>query len=220
MNGTRNKDQVRSYKSFVAAQTKRTSCLHELFEFLQNDSARQNACRIVCLEFSSTSGPPGRRSLDLDELEALLSNTTKRTGDLCGRLLIVEDLSSEIIETLGSSLNIDPLFFASHIDTFQADIATTRPSTAALPSTTRAQKFLNLHYHRVIEIENLESKQVLLRDMNVPRKVKTLPRTKGINVGLVRHCCSTLKTEGKDGLWLGKRILIMYTDRMTWKLIL
>ena len=208
VNQTGSQDQIMSYKSFVAARAQRNSCLQNLCDFLQNNTKSQHACRIVCLEFSSASGPPSCRSLDLDGLALLLQSTAKERDNFCGRLLIVEDLSSDIVETLGSTLNIDPIFFASHIDTFQVDIAATRPSTAILPSTARSQNFLNLHYHRVLEFEHLKSKQVLLRDMNVPRKVKILPRLKGIDVGLARHCCSTLKTEGKDGSWLGERILI------------
>ena len=188
----------------MAARTQWNPCLRNLCRFLQNDTASQHACRIVCLEYSSVSGPPSRRSIDLDDLALLLRTTTKEKDDLCGRLLIVEDVSSDVVETLGSLLEIDPLFFASHIDTFQIDIATTRPSTVTLPSTMRSQNFLNLHYHRVIEIENLESKKILHRDMNVPRKVKILPRLQGSIIGLVRHCCSTLNTEGKDGHWIGK----------------
>lgn len=200
-----NKDQIRSYKSFVTAQTQRNSCLQNLSEFFENDTVNQHACRIVCLEFYSSSGPPSHRSFDLDGLTLMLRNTVKENDDICGRLLVVEDLSSDVVETLGSLLNIDPIFFASHIDTFQIDIATARPSANTLPSTKRSQNFLNLHYHRVLEFENLESKQGLLRDMNVPQKVVILPQLKGTNVALARHCCSILKTD-KDGLWLGKEI--------------
>ena len=162
VNGTYNRNQFGLYRSFVAARTQRNSCLQTSVEFLQNNTASQHACRIACLEFSSKSGPPKRRRLNVDDLTLLLSNTTKQNDDICGRLLIVEDLSTDVVETLGSLLNVDLFFFASHIDTFQADITTTRPSTATLPSTTRSQNFLNLHYHRVIEFENLEYKQVLL----------------------------------------------------------
>lgn len=212
MNKTRNEDQIRSYKSFIAARTKRNPCFQNLHEFIQIDTISQHACRIACLEFSSSYGPPSRRSLDLDSLTSLLGNEAKERDDLCGRLLIVEDVSNDVVETLGSLLNIDPFFFASHIDASQIDIATIRPSMATLPSTRRSQNFLNLHYHRVIEFENVEPKQTLLRDMNLPRKVKILPKLKGINIGLARHCCSILKTEGKDGLWLGKKGLITYRD--------
>lgn len=203
MNKANNQDKVSSYKSFVAARTQQTSCLRNLLAFLQNDTVSQHPCRVICVDFSSAYGPPSRRSLDLDDLTLLLRKTSNEKGDIYGRLLIVEDLSNDVVETLGSLLDIDPLFFASHIDIFQDDIATTRPSTATLLSTMRSQNFLTLPYHRVIEFENLESNQGLLRDMNVPRKVAVLPRLKGVNVGLARHCCSILRSESKDGLWLG-----------------
>lgn len=198
-------DRIGSYKSFVAIRTQRDPELRNLYEFLQTDSVIQRSCRIVCLEFSSAPGPPSRQSLDLDGLASILGAKTTGRDDLCGRLLIVEDISNDIIETLGCLLNIDPFFFASHIDTFQINIARRRPSMATFPSKTRAQNFLNLHYHRVVEIENAESTHTLLRDMNVPRKVRILPKFKGTNIGLVRHCNSILKAETKDGLWLGKR---------------
>ena len=76
--------------------------------------------------FSSAPGLPSRRNLDLDDLRLLLSDASKRKDDPFGRLLIVEDLSTDVIETLGSLLNIDPFFFASHIDAFEPDIATAR----------------------------------------------------------------------------------------------
>lgn len=205
MNKPRNKNQSPSYKAFVAAQVQRKPCLQHLCEFLQNDTVNQRACRIFCSEFSSTSGPPSGRNLDLDGLTLMLRNTTKERDDLCGRLLIIEDLSGDVVETLGSLLDIDPLFFASHVDIFRPDVATIRPSKTTLPSTTRSQNFLNLHYHRVIQFESAETQKMLLRDMNVPRKVVILlPRLKRINVALVRHCCSILKTKSKDGLWLGE----------------
>ena len=208
MNQARKEDQVRSYRSFVAARTQWNPSLENVSKFIHDDTASQHTCHITSLEFSSATGPPSRRNLDLDSLASLLGGAIKEKDELCGRLLIFDDLSSHVLETLGAFLKIDPSFFASHIDTFQNDITMTRPSTAGLPSTMRSSNFLNLHYHRVIEFENLESQHVLRRDMNVPRKVKILPRTKGRIFGLVRHCCSVLKTEGKDGLWLGTRNLI------------
>ncbi|KAG6989790.1 hypothetical protein G7Y79_00064g094130 [Physcia stellaris] len=140
------------------------------------------------------------------QLILLLRNENTETRDVKGRILIIEDLSNDVVEILGSMLGIDPLFFASHIDSFEDQIATTRPSTAILPSTLRSQNFVNLPYHRVVELElgSLESEKGLLRDMNVPRKVAILPTLKGINVGLARNCCSILKTETRDGLWLGE----------------
>ena len=207
MEKPRYEDRFGSYKSFVATRTSRNPELKILNEFLQTDSVDQRPCRIVCLEFSSASGPPSRQSLDLDGLALILGAKATRRDDLRGRLIIVEDITNDIVETLGCLLNIDPFFFASHIDTFQIDIARRRPSMTTLPSKTRTQNFVNLHYHRLVELENPKSIHALLRDMNLPRKVRILPNIKGSNVGLVRHCSSILKAETQDGLWLGKRVL-------------
>ena len=215
-NQTRNEGETMSYKSFVSAQTQRNPYLRNLRNFLQDSTINEHACHIACLAFSSTCGPPSRRSLNVDGLASLLLNKAHGRDHLCGRLLIVEDLSGDV-ETLGSQLNIDPFFFASHIDTSEVDIATTRPSMAILPSTRRSQNFLNLHYHRAIEFEDLKSTNLLLRDMNVSRPVKILPQLKGITIGLARHCCSILKTEGRDGLWLGTRDLIDDREILTGK---
>ena len=205
MNGPNNLDSFGSYRSFIVARMQQCPCLQRLLAFLRKGGSSKYGCRIVCLEFSSSTTLPCRRSLDLNGLIATLSDTEKESGNISGRLLIIEDLSSCMIEILGSLLNIDPLYFASHLDTFGDDIGTTRPSTVVLPSTMISQNFLNLQCHRVIELElgNLDPGCELYRDINVPRKVALLPRTKGRILGLARHCCSMLKTESKDGLWLG-----------------
>ncbi len=191
------------YSSFVTVYTKKDARLENLCQLLINSPASQYECDIRCLEFSG-SGDQKWRDFNLTELKNLLCGTSREADIVQGRLLIIEDVSKEVIELLGSSLRIDPLFFASHMDGSQADMATARASVATLPSSTRSRNFLNLHYHRVIEIEKIECKQSLYRAMNLTRKVKILPPLKGINIGLVRHCCSILSTINKDGSWLGQ----------------
>lgn len=205
MNNTSGLEQGCSYESSVAARAQGNTCLQNLVTFLRTHKNSQYACRVACLEFSSTDKPLRRRNLALTDLISLLNDKAEGTGNIRGRLLIVEDLSSEIIKTLGCLLKINPLFFASHIDTFQEDITAMRPWASVLPSTARSQNFLNLPYHRCLELrlEDLLNKDGLLRDMNVPRKVAILPRLKGVDIGIARHCCSILKTQSKDGLWLG-----------------
>lgn len=201
--------QVMSYRSFVAAKSQRRSRLQNLSNFLDEDTACQHACRIDCVEFSGSSRSPNLRSLHLDQLASILYSNA-RDKDLFGRLLIIEDVAPDLVEMLGSALDINPLFFASHIDTAYNDIRKGRASTATLPSTIRSQNFLNLHYQRVIEFDNAITRKRLLRDMNLGRKVKMLPKIKGKSFGLVRHCCSMLQTVSKDGLWLGTTLLAIY----------
>ena len=205
LNATHIEPQIRSYQSRVAAQSLRNPCLQNLSTFLSDEILDPTACRTVCLEFSSTSASPRRENLDLNNLTSLLNDNVQCRDDIQGRLLLIEDLCKDVIEMLGSTLEIDPFFFASHLDIPQPDIAMTRPYTATLPSVSRSQKFLSLHYHRVLALEHKAVKDKLFRDMNVPRKLKILPSIQGLDVGLARHCCSILETVSKDGLWLGKR---------------
>ena len=68
----------------------------------------------------------------------------------------------------------------------------------------RLQNLANFHYERVIEFEKPGPKKALYGDMNVQRKVKVLPEIKKTHLGLMRHCCSILKTGGKDGVGVGE----------------
>lgn len=190
-----------SYRSYVEARTRRNSFLQNLLKFLTSDDSRQRTCQIACIEFSSLSGMAIRKRLDFNTFESLLID---RTNGIQGRLYIVEDLHPDIIETLGSVLNLDPFFFASHIDVAKIDIRQKRPCTASLPSMTKFQDFLTLRYHRVFEFEHPPPRKRLRRDMNVPRKVMMLPSFKGVNLGLARHCCSISRVIETNGIWLGR----------------
>lgn len=201
------KKPYESYQAYVAARTRRNPCLRNLSKFLISDKSRQKSCQIACLEFSSLSGVTVHKSLDLGALVSLLGNKTK---GIRGRLLIVEDLSIDVVETLGSALNLDPFFFASHIDVGRVDLlGPKRLCTATLPSKARTQNFLNIPYHRVLEFEHSPPQSTLFRDMNIVRKVKILPSNKGVSLGLARHCCSILQVVEDNGPWIGKRNSLM-----------
>lgn len=107
-NTTHNKPQIRSYQSRVTEQCLRNPCLQNLSQFLSDDILYRNTCRIACLEFSSVSANPCREDLDLQDLTSLLNNKVRGMKEIQGRLLLIEDLSKDVIELLGSSLNIDP----------------------------------------------------------------------------------------------------------------
>ena len=190
-----------SYKSYVEARARRNSSLQNLVDFLACENSRQRTCQIACIDFSCDSDIAIRRSLDLKSIESLSQD---RSSGVQGRLFIVEDLHPDIIETLGSVLNLDHFFLSSHIEVAKNDIMKKRPCTASLPSMTRSQNFLTLRYHRVIEFEHFPSQKRLRRDMNVSRKAMMLPSYKGVNLGLARHCCSVLRAFGDSGLWFGK----------------
>lgn len=193
---------VRSYSDYVFAQSRRNPCLRNLCQFIANDSAK-NPCRIVSLEFHAKEAKPSRVDLDLLQLRTIV---TSNSSDCQGRIIIVEDLSKPIIETLGSSLDIDPLFFASHIHGAKVEITSSMPSMALLPSKVITRNFLSLQYQRSIDFGVCSiTPRKLSRSCNVPRKVVLLPPTKNTYIGLEQQSCSVLLSNTKSKSWLGIR---------------
>ena len=120
-----------------------------------------------------------------------------------GRMIIIEDLTTEIVEILGSSLDIDPLFFASHIHSTEKSVRFQAPELTTLPSRYQ-QNSVNIHYHRSILLQGPSNRMgKLMRCCNVPRKLAVLPPLKEAQFGLVQHCCSILSTRDKEKRWLG-----------------
>lgn len=195
-----------SYQSYVAAQSERNPCLLGLCNFLAGPDStfNRNHCRIASLDFLAGRDEPIPQDVDISRLRSVVEdNFCTSANKLLGRVLIVEDLSGDVVEILGSCLDIDPLFFASHIHAAYVDITAQTPDQATLPSRMRPQKFTNIHYHRTITVQNpSDFAKRQLRNMNVGRKIKILPPTRDTHIGLVQHCCSVLKSPQKGKGWL------------------
>lgn len=190
------------YADYVRAQSGRNPCLYNLCQFLDRDK-KENDCQITGLEFSPGEEVPKTIDLQKRELSQLLEGSVPNTITT-GRILIIEDLTSEIIELLGASLNVDPLFFASHIYGPTVEITASKPSSAILPSKSKNLNFLSLQYQRTIEFDDVVSSKKVFRDSNVPRKVAILPPTKKISIGLVQYGCSVLSTKTRSNDWISK----------------
>src|SRR2546430_265356 len=138
---------LRPYQQHVAAQCQRMPCLRHLSNFLADNSSPPKPTRIACLEFSSGRGEPRRDTLDTGELAVLLQDPYTKTGDLLGRILVIEDLDKDIIEIIGSSLEVDPLFFASHLQASRAEVTAVNPFP---PSKVIGRDFIHASYRRAL----------------------------------------------------------------------
>ncbi|KAI9675558.1 MAG: hypothetical protein M1822_008911 [Bathelium mastoideum] len=147
---------------------------------------------------------PFKEAVAINNLRAKLMAGFDKGGDepLQGRLLIIEDLTRDVIEELGDMLNIDPLFFASHIHTprkGEADFQS--PDTSTLPSRTRPRDFANIHYHRSLTFDVNPPRKRLLRQANIDRKVMILPGSTPV-IGLAQHCVSIYRID-YTSYWIG-----------------
>lgn len=118
-----------------------------------------------------------------------------------GRILIIEDLTRDLIEFLGAKLDIDPLFFSLHLHTVHRTSSRHQtPDEATLPSRLLSQDFVNVSYHRSVVCEgNIPFKGRFLRTSTIERKLVFLRSTK---VGLAQHCASVIRIRKREGSWL------------------
>lgn len=203
---------METYRQYVDTRTKHNPCVANLAKFLSNPRPKGGNVAITSLDLYDGESSPEERSVLLNELPQLLdefrqAHSPFETVDKKGRegsshyleILIVQDLTKDVVELLGSSLNIDPIFFASHIHTsFKGgDIQT--PDLASLPSRIRTQNYINIHYHRTIAVKDVpQPPKKLIREGNLDRKVVILPWTERSYIGLAQHCVSILHVEGRQ----------------------
>lgn len=180
---------AQSYSDYICMQSKRNPYLRNFCQFIANDRGKDD-CKIVSLEFHVEDARPSRVDLDLAQFEAIMNEDS---SDCQGRMTTVEDLSRAIIETLGSYLDIDPLFFASHIHGPKVDITSSKPSMAILPSKVASQNFLSLQYQLSVDFNACPmAPRKMSHNRNVPRKVVFLLPMKNTYIGLEQLCCSIL----------------------------
>ncbi|CRG91620.1 Cytoplasmic dynein 2 heavy chain 1 [Talaromyces islandicus] len=197
------------YQAHVAAQCRKNPCLSSLERFLSERKESEHACRIATIDFiENEDGSKGcqNRFLHADDIKFAISSVDQPTN-LKGRILIVEDVSRELMEFLGSSLAIDPFFLASHVYTPYREISMQTPNLATLPSRNRHQRYFNTHYHRTLELpERCDYLRQLhtVRAMNISRKLAVLPPTHGTSIGLAQHALSIhlFTQEEHGGHWL------------------
>lgn len=195
---------LHSYQQFIAAQCKWNPCLQNLSDFLASNQFRQNSSRIACLEFSSEDYHPRHQNLDLSGLATILQEPYAKSGSLLGRILIIEDLTKNVIEIVGSSLEVDPLFFAAFLHNTRVELTTRKPSVSILPSKARDLDFATIKYVRALEFGIMASPGKLFSDANARRKVSVIPLN-GACVGCVQGHFSTLIRVNKGEVWLGEK---------------
>lgn len=204
-----------NYKDYVEALCPRNPSLLTLHGFLSHPRARRHGCRLAALDFrKGIIHPISRQIIDVDYLpDELHSNAKASHKDkddlqdlnhpLQGRILIIEDLTVDVVERLGIELDIDPLFFALHLHTtHRTGMRNPTPDEATLPSRLRSKDYINISYHRPVTCRDGDlSNGRFVRDIAIDRKLVFLRSTK---IGLAQHRASVIKVQHPDGFWLGK----------------
>lgn len=152
---------LRAYQEYIQGLCFRNPSLTTFSSFLANPHTRTFACRTTALEFRAGVTSPDIRSIpDIDclrsELRRAAKNDTEESNGqfnlvVQGRILLIEDLTVEMITVLGAELDIDPLFLATHLHTVhRTEMYYKTPDDANLPSRLHQSDYVNISYHQSI----------------------------------------------------------------------
>jgi hypothetical protein len=133
---------------------------------------------------------------------SLGEKTANAENHLQGRILIIEDLTVELIELLGSELDLDPLFLATHLHTVhRTGMRHQTPDDATLPSRLYGKDYVNISYHQPVSSKvSYPSGSRFSLDTAIDRKLVFLRAT---SIGLVQHRVSVIKIQRSPDFWLG-----------------
>jgi hypothetical protein len=197
-----------SYRSYVKALCLRNPSLKNLDRFMSDPNGSSYGCSVAALDFlDGVCHPKVRSKVDVAKLnQEFHENKQLRSAPkLQGRILLIEDLTRDVVEMLGLALDIDPLFFAMHLHVIsRAGIRHQTPDQATLPSRFTSQNFINTSYHRAITCGAVSvDGGRFKRDTVIDRKLIFLPST---TIGLVQHCVSIIRAKPHKmrSFWLGE----------------
>lgn len=205
-----------SYFDFTKWRADRNPCLQPFVEFLKNGSQDpKRGSTIYSIDYAqnpSTQVEIRRTSLDevLQHVKpSLLGTTVQRlaSASTLRRMVLVEDIDVSTIQTLGSRLDIDPLFFAHYIFTELQDITSSPPPPAlvSLPSTFMDKSSIHLHYQQILDLGQADPEAVgtykFQTQGNVKRSVRCTPSISRMQPAILRGCCSAFLKHLDNG-WI------------------
>ncbi|KAI1092368.1 hypothetical protein F5B19DRAFT_454446 [Rostrohypoxylon terebratum] len=202
-----------SYREFVEAQVYRNPCLRGLADFLSRSPySPSDNVPVHCLDFSLSHEGTTKvieKTIRLDVCLSDISHSIRAPPEPpIRRIMCIEDINPYTVERLGAILEINPLFFATNINTsfVGIDKAPPPPVVALFPSSFAAPDSLHLHYQRVIKVPTSSGRSqgpfVSQGPGNVSRNVRCLTTLSGTQPGLIRSCCSTLLKALNNQSWI------------------
>lgn len=205
---------LRAYQEYIRELCLRNPSLSTLSNVLASPKARNSdsQCRATVIEFRDAPVRPDIRPVtNIRHMRSEfyrtkqndLKNPRKYTEHrIHGRILIIEDLTVEVITLLGTELDIDPLFLATHLHTVhRTGMRHQTPDDAILPSRIHQSDYISVSYHQPVTCEEaFPSGAKFTTNSAINRKLVFLRAT---NIGLAQNRTSIIKIQQSEDFWLG-----------------
>ena len=187
----------KSYMDYVELRAQSNPCINGLERYLLQPGTRSS--NLVYIDY-----PTERSSAQLKPIRAeadKITNLIDTIPPAITRLILIEDISPQLISLVGNRLDIDPLFFADYVNTSfeNIELAPPPPSLAILPSLLSQREYLHLHYQQVLDLGEAglfkNAAYALKTDANVTRNIRRLVPLSGKQLALARATCSLFTKE-------------------------
>jgi len=152
-----------------------------------------------------TSGASEFEKIEINHLHRKVNERLEPTT--IARIFVVEDLDRDVVEVLGSCLDLDPTFFANHIRDSFLESETNIASCLQLPSVTQEAPFYTIDYFTALNLHqytddqwrcfsNLGRRVDIFQSSGTPNRVAFVHRKFSVYVS------SQTRREGHEG-WKG-----------------
>ncbi|KAJ4003177.1 hypothetical protein NW752_011649 [Fusarium irregulare] len=200
----------KAYIDFVKLRAQSNPCINGLERYLRQPLTRSS--NVVYINYPTEQSSPERQPIKVgdDKITNLIDTLPPATT----RLILIEDISPQLISLVGNRLDIDPLFFADYVNTSfeNIELAPPPPSLAILPSLLSQRGYLHLHYQQVLDLGEAgifkHAAYALKTDANVTRNIRRLVPLSGKQLALARATCSLFTKE-----FGGSSICLILVDR-------
>ncbi|KAF5240680.1 hypothetical protein FAUST_4206 [Fusarium austroamericanum] len=183
------------YLAFVKQRAQYNPCIGGLDIFLQQKPVP--GTKIISIDCPN-HGLCTSQSQAVAVQEDEMITTLKTIPSHILRIILIEDINSRLMSLVGSTLDIDPLFFADYVNTNFKDfeVSPPPPSLAILPSLLSESGYLHLHYQQIVDLGDASSfgnaPYASKTHTNIMRNIRRLPPLSGKQLALVRSASSLL----------------------------
>jgi hypothetical protein len=186
--------------------------IYELLNKYSTQKKGPSRAFVTVLEFTTTSVKDIPFS-NVNSLKKYLKQSPAQSTGYKGRLFLLEDPSLELVDALGSALNIDPGVFASYVYTPNRSEPGHHKVARMLPSKQAVNQAYGLRYHEILDMGKdapTVEKCSIATSGNVPRSISTFQfdavgTEKPVVTGSVRrNMCFWYNTDKTSATWDGE----------------
>ncbi|TVY77663.1 hypothetical protein Focb16_v007465 [Fusarium oxysporum f. sp. cubense] len=184
-----------SYIDYVVTQAQSNPRVRSLEIYIRRKATHSSKIAIIDYAQNGALGPNNKPAvLENCDIDDIIKQPAANTM----RLLLIEDISPQIMIALGERFDINPIFFAEYVNPTITDVDKDplSQSLATLPSFKPSEGYLHVPYQQILDLSSAkisyDMKNALHTASNVPRDVEHFAFLSGQQLISAHATCSVI----------------------------